>query len=76
MHFAAIILCTFFHIITHSEGALDTPLADQNSMFFDFLEENSMFLGVFFRQIVCSPPHPGKLCPPGKKSADAHVIVF
>jgi hypothetical protein len=28
------------------EGAL-TPLTDQNSMFFDFLEENSMFLGFF-----------------------------
>jgi len=56
------------------EGAL-TPLADQNSMFFDFLEENSMFLG-FFRQIVCFGP-PWKILPsPGKKYADAHGTNF
>jgi len=36
--------------------------------------QNSMFLGVFFRQIVCFAPPPWKILPsPGKKSADAHV---
>ncbi len=44
-----------------------TPLPGQNSMFFDFLEENSMFLDVF-REIVCFCPPPWKILPsPGKK---------
>jgi len=43
------------------------PLAGQNSMFFDFLVENSMFYGVF-KQIICFCPPPGKFCPPLEKS--------
>jgi len=58
------------------QGALPPPpLAGQSSMFFDFLGENSMFLGGF-RQIVCFCPFPWKLLPShGKTSADAHAIV-
>jgi hypothetical protein len=45
------------------------PLAGQNSMFFNFFEENNIFL-CFFRQIVCF----WKILPsPGKKSVDAHA---
>ncbi len=51
------------------EGAL-APMADQNSMFFEFFfEENSIFLGVLGANSIFCPPGAAS---PGKKSADAH----
>jgi len=44
------------------EGALDPPWPAKIVCFLTFLEENSMFLGVF-RQIVCFCPPPWKILP-------------
>jgi len=44
------------------------PLSGQNTMIFNFFEENGIFLGVL-RQMVCfAPPLPGKFCPPLEKN--------
>jgi hypothetical protein len=48
-----------------------SPLAGQNNMIFDFLKENSVFLGILKANSMFLLPRT-ILPSPGKKSADAH----
>jgi hypothetical protein len=54
------------------EGALAPPLpplADKNSMFFDFFERKWAVLGILKANSMFLPlPPPGKFCPPLEKS--------
>jgi len=55
------------------EGALTLPWPTKIVCFLHFVEENSIFLGVFWANSMFLPP-PWKILPsPGKKSADAHA---